>query len=195
MDRRRACCCVPGRLGTSCWRNGKRRKDDSTAIIFLEQLVSLCRKRNWQRSWTGILTREILFGCRRSRRTWGRSSYMVPNLERLAHGRGVLTVKRSASASPATGSHKAHEMEQHTLISHWRLAGRKRRRAGRRNVLRFKCRAGVSVYQRASIEERSLVGRRSAICRDDNEPQSQNQNEPREKPNSEVRSSNKLLRQ
>ena len=38
-------------------------------------------------------------------------------LERLARGRAVLSVKRSASASPATGSHKAHEMEQKTLIS------------------------------------------------------------------------------
>jgi len=47
----------------------------------------------------------------------GALSYVVPELERLAHGRGILTVKRSASASPATGSHKAHEMEQHTLIS------------------------------------------------------------------------------
>jgi 2-oxoglutarate dehydrogenase E1 component len=28
----------------------------------------------------------------------------------------VLTVKRTASASPATGSAKAHEMEEKTLI-------------------------------------------------------------------------------
>ncbi len=31
-------------------------------------------------------------------------------------GRQVLSYKRSAAASPATGSAKAHEMEQHTLI-------------------------------------------------------------------------------
>jgi 2-oxoglutarate dehydrogenase E1 component len=29
----------------------------------------------------------------------------------------VLSIKRSAAASPATGSAKAHEMEQKTLIS------------------------------------------------------------------------------
>jgi 2-oxoglutarate dehydrogenase E1 component len=29
----------------------------------------------------------------------------------------VLSVKRSAAASPATGSAKAHEMEQKTLIT------------------------------------------------------------------------------
>jgi len=35
----------------------------------------------------------------------------------LARGRPVLSVNRSAAASPATGSAKAHEMEQKTLIS------------------------------------------------------------------------------
>jgi 2-oxoglutarate dehydrogenase E1 component len=47
----------------------------------------------------------------------GALAFLLPRLERLARGRAVLSVKRSASASPATGSHKAHEMEQHTLIS------------------------------------------------------------------------------
>ena len=37
-------------------------------------------------------------------------------LKRISGGRPVLTVKRSASASPATGSAKAHDMEQKTLI-------------------------------------------------------------------------------
>ena len=47
----------------------------------------------------------------------GALAFLLPRLERLARGRSVLSVKRSASASPATGSHKAHEMEQHTLLS------------------------------------------------------------------------------
>ena len=47
----------------------------------------------------------------------GALAFLLPRLERLTRGRAVLSVKRSASASPATGSHKAHEMEQHTLIS------------------------------------------------------------------------------
>jgi 2-oxoglutarate dehydrogenase E1 component len=34
-----------------------------------------------------------------------------------ANGRAVLSVNRSESASPATGSHRAHEMEQKTLIT------------------------------------------------------------------------------
>ena len=35
----------------------------------------------------------------------------------FAANRHVLSVKRSSSASPATGSAKAHEMEQKTLIT------------------------------------------------------------------------------
>jgi 2-oxoglutarate dehydrogenase E1 component len=43
--------------------------------------------------------------------------YVVPLLERLAAGAcHVRSIKRSASASPATGSSKAHELEQRTLL-------------------------------------------------------------------------------
>jgi len=43
--------------------------------------------------------------------------YMLPRLRRIARDRAVLSVKRSASASPSTGSAKAHEMEQKTLLT------------------------------------------------------------------------------
>ncbi len=46
----------------------------------------------------------------------GALSYMMPRLRRSARGRPVRSIKRSASASPATGSAKAHEMEQKTLL-------------------------------------------------------------------------------
>jgi 2-oxoglutarate dehydrogenase E1 component len=42
--------------------------------------------------------------------------YAIPELRRMAGDRAVLSVKRSAGASPATGSAKAHEMEERTLI-------------------------------------------------------------------------------
>ena len=47
----------------------------------------------------------------------GALDFVLPRLERLARGRTVLSVKRSASASPATGSHKAYELEQKTLLA------------------------------------------------------------------------------
>jgi 2-oxoglutarate dehydrogenase E1 component len=42
---------------------------------------------------------------------------MLPRLERIAGNHHVLSVKRSSSASPATGSAKAHEVEQKTLLT------------------------------------------------------------------------------
>ena len=47
----------------------------------------------------------------------GALSYMVPRLEEISSGRWVRTVKRRESASPATGSARAHQIEQKTLIS------------------------------------------------------------------------------
>jgi 2-oxoglutarate dehydrogenase E1 component len=43
--------------------------------------------------------------------------YMLPRLRRISQERPVLSVKRSGSASPATGSAKAHEVEQKTLLA------------------------------------------------------------------------------
>jgi 2-oxoglutarate dehydrogenase E1 component len=42
---------------------------------------------------------------------------MLPRLKRIAGDRPVLSVKRSSGASPATGSSKAHEVEQKTLLT------------------------------------------------------------------------------
>ncbi len=46
----------------------------------------------------------------------GALSFVMPRLKRLARDRQVLSIKRSAAASPATGSAKAHDLEQKTLI-------------------------------------------------------------------------------
>ena len=43
--------------------------------------------------------------------------YVLPRLERIAGRRPVRSVKRPASASSATGSAKAHELEQKTLLT------------------------------------------------------------------------------
>ena len=47
----------------------------------------------------------------------GALSFMMPRLQRVLGDRAVRSVKRSASASPATGSAKAHELEQKTLLA------------------------------------------------------------------------------
>ena len=47
----------------------------------------------------------------------GALAFVIGKIERCAQGRPVRSIKRSAAASPATGSAKAHEMEQRTLLS------------------------------------------------------------------------------
>jgi 2-oxoglutarate dehydrogenase E1 component len=46
----------------------------------------------------------------------GAFTFVDPFLDRLCKGRSVRSVKRTASASPATGSAKAHALEQKTLL-------------------------------------------------------------------------------
>jgi len=105
-----------GKIGHELLAERKRRKDRSTAIIFLEQLYPLPEAELAAELDRYTNARDFIW-VQEEPANMGALAYMVPRLERLAHGRGVLTVKRSASASPATGSHKAHEMEQHTLIA------------------------------------------------------------------------------
>jgi 2-oxoglutarate dehydrogenase E1 component len=46
----------------------------------------------------------------------GALGYVTPHLERIAGQRPFRSIKRAASASPATGSSKAHAIEQQTLM-------------------------------------------------------------------------------
>ena len=55
-------------------------------------------------------------GCRKSRPTWEHISFVNSRLKRIV-GSKLRSIKRAANATPATGSAKAHELEQKTLIS------------------------------------------------------------------------------
>ena len=46
----------------------------------------------------------------------GARFFVMPELRRMARDRVVVSVNRRASASPATGSAKAHELEEKALI-------------------------------------------------------------------------------
>ncbi|HEV8525130.1 MAG TPA: 2-oxoglutarate dehydrogenase E1 component [Terriglobales bacterium] len=104
-----------GKVGHELRMERKRRKDTSTAIVFLEQLypfpeteISAELERHSDAEIVWVQEEPANMGA-----LW----YVVPRLRRVARGRPVLTVKRSASASPATGSAKAHELEQKTLLT------------------------------------------------------------------------------
>ncbi|HXN99584.1 MAG TPA: 2-oxoglutarate dehydrogenase E1 component [Candidatus Acidoferrales bacterium] len=92
------------------------RKDTSTAIVTIEQLYPFPEAELAAEMDRHANAREFVW-VQEEPANMGALAFLLPRLERLARGRAVLSVKRSASASPATGSHKAHEMEQHTLIS------------------------------------------------------------------------------
>jgi 2-oxoglutarate dehydrogenase E1 component len=105
-----------GKIGHELVAERKRRKDDSTAIVFLEQLYPFPEADLAAEMERHTKARDFVW-VQEEPANMGALAFLLPRLERLARGRAVLSVKRSASASPATGSHKAHELEQHTLLT------------------------------------------------------------------------------
>jgi len=107
-----------GKVGHELRGERRRRKDSSTAIFFLDQLYPLPRTEISAALEEHPHAREIVW-VQEEPANMGALFYILPRLERLAQAKGlpVRSVKRSASASPATGSAKAHELEQKTLLA------------------------------------------------------------------------------
>ena len=104
-----------GKIGHELRRERKRRNDSKTAIIFLEQLFPLPEAELEAAFAQHTSAREFLW-VQEEPANMGALNFLAPQLERLARGRPFRSVKRSASSSPSTGSHTAHEMEQKTLL-------------------------------------------------------------------------------
>jgi 2-oxoglutarate dehydrogenase E1 component len=107
-----------GKVGHELRGERRKRKDPSTAIFFLDQLYPLPRTEITAAITAHPNAREIVW-VQEEPGNMGALFYVLPRLQRLAQEKGlrVRSVKRSASASPATGSAKAHELEQKTLLS------------------------------------------------------------------------------
>jgi 2-oxoglutarate dehydrogenase E1 component len=107
-----------GKVGHELRGERRRRKDTSTAIFFLDQLYPLPRAEITAAITEHPHAREIVW-VQEEPANMGAHFYVMPRLERLAKASGVRvrSVKRSGSASPATGSAKAHELEQKTLLA------------------------------------------------------------------------------
>ncbi|HWZ96231.1 MAG TPA: 2-oxoglutarate dehydrogenase E1 component [Candidatus Dormibacteraeota bacterium] len=107
-----------GKVGHELRAERRRRKDTNTAILFLDQLYPLPRPEINAALDAHPNAREIVW-VQEEPRNMGAFFYVMPRLTQIAHSRGLSlrSVKRSASASPATGSAKAHELEQKTLLS------------------------------------------------------------------------------
>jgi 2-oxoglutarate dehydrogenase E1 component len=105
-----------GKIGHELRVERKRRKDTSTAIIFVEQLYPFPEAELSAELERHGSAKEIVW-VQEEPANMGALFYMRPRLRRIAGGRPVLSIKRSGSASPATGSAKAHELEQKTLLT------------------------------------------------------------------------------
>jgi len=105
-----------GKIGHELRAERKRRKDRSTAIVFLEQLYPFPEAELTTELDRYSSAEEVVW-VQEEPANMGALFYVMPRLRRISRSRPVFSVKRSASASPATGSAKAHEVEQKTLLA------------------------------------------------------------------------------
>lgn len=94
----------------------KKRADTTTAIFALEQLYPFPEREllTALKQWNTV--REVVW-VQEEPANMGGLFFVMPRLRKLAAPRSVLSVKLSASPSPATGSGKAHEVQQQTLLA------------------------------------------------------------------------------
>ena len=103
-----------GKVGHTLRVERERRKESSIAIIFLEQLYPWPED-EMQAALDQHPGAEVVW-VQEEPANMGALSYVIPELRRMSGDRAVLSVKRSAVASPATGSSKAHALEEKALI-------------------------------------------------------------------------------
>lgn len=105
-----------GKIGHELQAERKRRKDTSTAIVFLEQMYPFPEEEVAAEFDRHGKHADIVW-VQEEPANMGAMFNMLPRLKRLVGDRPVLSVKRSSGPTPATGSAKAHEVEQKTLLT------------------------------------------------------------------------------
>ncbi len=93
----------------------EKRGDTETAIVAIEQLYPFPDEALGAALDQFPDARDIRW-VQEEPANMGALFFVEPRIERLMRGRHLRTIKRSESASPATGSAKAHRIEQQTLI-------------------------------------------------------------------------------
>jgi 2-oxoglutarate dehydrogenase E1 component len=114
-DPRRLIVCT-GKIGHNLRVERAKRKDMSVGIIFIEQLYPW-PEAELQAALDQHPSAEEIVWVQEEPANMGAFSYVMPKLRKMAGNRALTSVKRHASASPATGSAKAHEIEEKTLIN------------------------------------------------------------------------------
>ncbi len=92
-----------------------RNQLDDVAIVSIEQLYPFPHREVGAELDRHPDAHEILW-VQEEPANMGALFFVLPRIEQVSRGRHVRTIKRAASGSPATGSFKAHQLEQRTLI-------------------------------------------------------------------------------
>ena len=114
-DARRILLCT-GKIGHELRVERKKKKIEDIAITFVEQMYPFPEAEIKAELARHANAREIVW-VQEEPANMGALNYMLPRLRHLAGERPVMSVKRSASPSPATGSAKAHDVEQKALLA------------------------------------------------------------------------------
>src|ERR1700692_2748678 len=105
-----------GKIGHELQAERKKRKDTKTAIVLLHEVCPF-QQQEVAAEFARHDKNDDIVWVQEEPANMGALFNMLPRLKRIAGDRPVLSVKRSSSASPATGSSKAHEVEQKTLLT------------------------------------------------------------------------------
>ena len=116
IQRARRIVVCTGKIGHELRAERKRRGDAETAIVFLDQLYPFPDSELAAEFGRHSEARESVW-VQEEPANMGALFYVLPRIRAVAGDLPVRSVKRSASASPATGSPKAHELEQRALLS------------------------------------------------------------------------------
>jgi 2-oxoglutarate dehydrogenase E1 component len=104
-----------GKIGHELRVERQKRGIENTAIVFIDQLYPWPEAELEAEFERHPEASEIVW-VQEEPANMGALSFVMPRLRLISGDRTVLSVKRSAAASPATGSAKAHDLEQKTLI-------------------------------------------------------------------------------
>ena len=116
IERARRIVMCTGKIGHELRNERTRRGDADTAIVFIDQLYPFPEGELATELARHSQAREIVW-VQEEPANMGALFYVLPRIRDVAGDLPVRSVKRSASASPATGSPKAHELEQRALLS------------------------------------------------------------------------------
>jgi len=105
-----------GKIGHELRVERNRRGDTETAVVFLDQLYPFPEAELSAELARHSQAREIVW-VQEEPANMGALFYVLPRIREVAGDLPLRSIKRSASASPATGSSKAHELEQKTLLT------------------------------------------------------------------------------